>query len=104
MFILNQKNYERRLFNFNEEMTVIALEETKGYEILQKEVKEIDPNTFSVEQYLEFSVRRRAVKECADAKRKSAYWWFTWYPVVLNCILLAIVVVVVKFLVLPFIF
>lgn len=102
--IMNKKNYQRRLTNLNEELLVILHDEGKGLMLLQEEVKNIDPNTFTVELYLEYGVRRRAVKECADVKRKSALWWFTWYPVICNFLWIALLVAVVKFFILPFIF
>lgn len=104
LIILNKKSYQRRLRNLNEELLIITTQESKALMLLRKELAAEESATFTSAKVLEYTWRRREIRTFAEEQRKSACWWFAWYPVVLNCVLLALLGAVIKFLVLPFIF
>lgn len=103
LIILSKKNYQRRLQVLNEELLIILNEEGKALMLLREEVKGIDPDSFTADLFLEYAARRKEVKKIADAKRKSAHRWFTWYPVICNFLWIALIIALVKFFILPFI-
>lgn len=94
LIILNKRNYQRRLLNLNEELLAIAQAEEAAILKLRDELMEDNPNTFTKQQFWDYQMKRLQVKEHADRCRKSAYWWFNWFPTVFNTSVLAIAFVI----------